>query len=498
MKLNLTSVLIFVALVVYSITAYYSVGFYHADEHFQIIEFAGLKSGWNHWGDMPWEYFAQIRPTIQPTLAYGLIRFFKFIGITDPYTITFLLRELTGLLIILALTYFFKQTKRFVHSSKKPSFNSLLETLYLGFLLLIWYVPYLGVRFSSETWSAIFLIFAMGSFFAEKQSAKTIILTGLFFGISFLFRYQILFALVGFGIWFLLFNRRNWKNPVLIIGTFLVVFAVGILIDSWFYGEVTISVWNYFNHNILLDKASEFGRYPWDYYLNKLFHLPTKLIGTLFFLSIAASLVFRNKLPFIWMILCFILFHSFVGHKEERFLFPIVFFFPFLFIQFFQLLLEYLPKRIALGLVGLTSLAILFTSIIGISVLAVSPGGLGRNGVTHFIHTQFNNRRVHLITVPLSNPYEPWMAPEKFYSEKNLITTYIGNSDNFNPKLIKKNRVNLFVLRDPKRIHYYLDRGNLTVKYRLIYQSISPYRDKLDNYTRSMDDHDFFYLYELK
>ncbi|WP_106831233.1 hypothetical protein [Parabacteroides pacaensis] len=42
-------------LVIYFLIAIHSSGYYHPDEHFQIIEFAGLKAGWNQAADLPWE-----------------------------------------------------------------------------------------------------------------------------------------------------------------------------------------------------------------------------------------------------------------------------------------------------------------------------------------------------------------------------------------------------------------------------------------------------------
>jgi len=45
-----------VALLIYVVTAYFSKGYYHADEHYQVIEFAGLKTGTHSGSDLAWEY----------------------------------------------------------------------------------------------------------------------------------------------------------------------------------------------------------------------------------------------------------------------------------------------------------------------------------------------------------------------------------------------------------------------------------------------------------
>ncbi len=499
MKLSLKTALIFISLIVFTITAYYSVGFFQADEHFQIIEFAGIKEGWNNINDGVWEYHTQIRSTLQPTIAYGLISLFKAFGITDPYILSFILREVSGLMLILALVFFHRNTQRFIQSRKHPQYNNLLKYLYLGFLLLIWYIPYLGVRFSSETWSAIFLLFAMGCFCSENKTRRTYLLTGLFFGISFLFRFQIAFALVGFGIHHLIFGTQKLKTSLLMIGGFLFAVLIGALIDCWFYSEWVFTPWNYFWTFFKDDSANPtFGHLPWDYYLNRMFHLPTKLIGTLIFLSLAAALIFRGKSVFIWMVLVFIIVHTLIGHKEERFLFPIVFFFPFFFIQLFGLLIDAIPKKISLTLISFCSLGILTTSMVGIPILATTSAGLGRNGITRFIHENYQGRPVNLIAMPYANPYAPWFLNERFYLDENVSFTPINMFEELDSTRIKKDTVNLFVTTQ-----FYLDRyprrENIEkLGFKRIHQSVPAYQLKMDRFVREIDDQYVTYLYELK
>jgi phosphatidylinositol glycan class B len=56
---------------IYLLTAIHSNGFHHPDEHYQIVELAGLKGGWNTGANLTWEYDAQIRPALQPMIALG-------------------------------------------------------------------------------------------------------------------------------------------------------------------------------------------------------------------------------------------------------------------------------------------------------------------------------------------------------------------------------------------------------------------------------------------
>ena len=57
-------------------------GFYHPDEHFQILEYARLKLFGAETTDyMPWEYHAMMRPGIQPFIAWALGRLLLAAGL---------------------------------------------------------------------------------------------------------------------------------------------------------------------------------------------------------------------------------------------------------------------------------------------------------------------------------------------------------------------------------------------------------------------------------
>ncbi len=66
--------IVIIAAVVYSITAYNSHGFYHADEQYQIIEFAGLKLGTHTPDELAWEFNIQIRPSLQPVIGFVVLK----------------------------------------------------------------------------------------------------------------------------------------------------------------------------------------------------------------------------------------------------------------------------------------------------------------------------------------------------------------------------------------------------------------------------------------
>ena len=183
------------------IAAWYTIGYHHPDEHFQIWEFAHYKMGRIPASCLPWEFPAQMRPGLQPFLAYSVILTFEALGLTDPFLQVFFTRLVCGLA---ALWVYWSWTKWLSKDFTNPHS---LRWMRLG-LLFFWLMPYLNVRFSSENTSAIcffggllLLLTTMDGSPGRKPIG--LITAGVLRGLSFFFRYQIAFAGVGLGAWLL-------------------------------------------------------------------------------------------------------------------------------------------------------------------------------------------------------------------------------------------------------------------------------------------------------
>ncbi|MFZ4477890.1 MAG: hypothetical protein ACOYPR_22025 [Saprospiraceae bacterium] len=78
------------------ISAWCTIGYHHPDEHFQIWEFANYKLGHIPASALPWEFPAQMRPGLQPFMAYYLVQISRTLGIDNPFIQVFLMRLLCG------------------------------------------------------------------------------------------------------------------------------------------------------------------------------------------------------------------------------------------------------------------------------------------------------------------------------------------------------------------------------------------------------------------
>ncbi len=316
------------------LSAVFSLGHHHFDEHFQILEFAGLKLGLTNIEQLPWEYEAQMRSTIQPLMVILLYKCFALFSLPNPFFLAFFLRLLSATLVFYAMRLVFDYYQHQVEHSKHKEWF-----LYLCFFL--WFAVYDGVRFSSENWSGTCFLIAFLHYFTTKEKTKLHFLTiGILLGLSFLFRYQIGFMIGGFLAWLFFIQKEQPLHLAYIVFGAIISTFFGFLADCWFYDNWAFTAWNYFAQNILQNKAAAFGTDPWWYYIKAVWLKAIPPFSILLILSTLLFLRFRFKSPITWSILPFFVIHCLIGHKELRFLFPIIGFMPIILIEGIKLIEE--------------------------------------------------------------------------------------------------------------------------------------------------------------
>src|SRR5262245_6228893 len=143
---------IFIAFVIItSITAWFSIGFYQVDEHFQILEFGGFKAGWFGSRDLPWEFRAQMRSSVEPYLVVLFIKLLELFNYRDPFLVTFFMRLTTAALCTACYALWRNRLKQ----------TSFYDPLLYDAALLLWFIPYICVRFSSEIWGGCLFFISM-------------------------------------------------------------------------------------------------------------------------------------------------------------------------------------------------------------------------------------------------------------------------------------------------------------------------------------------------
>ena len=264
------SIIIF-GILIHLITAIYSVGYYQVDEHFQILEFTAYKMGLTESKNLAWEYQAQIRPAIQPGIAYLLIKVTNSLGIESPFNQAIFLRMISA---IFSLSCMFLLMDAFI----KEFHSSLLKKWFVFLSMMIWFIPYVHVRFSSENWTGIAFWTGFALIFIQRTTEQfytkyylKYLLIGFLFGLGFLFRFQTGLLIAGIILWMIFIKKVRFSHLMMTISGIGIALLLGTLLDYWFYGEWTFTGWNYFQTNIIQDKVSGFGIQPWWFYLEEIF-----------------------------------------------------------------------------------------------------------------------------------------------------------------------------------------------------------------------------------
>jgi GPI mannosyltransferase 3 len=472
-------VLLFSALALL-ILAFFSVGYYHPDEHFQILEFAAWKLNQTPADQLPWEFHFQIRPAIQPAMVVFVHKLFYPLGITSPFILALILRLFSAMLSFLAVCMI---CRRYLQEIED-------ETLRKWFVLLsflLWFFLYNAVRFCSETLSGSIFIIGFTYLFSLSRNAKNVdyLLTGILLGFSFLFRFQAGFLIAGFILWFLFVKKEKGVHLLMIFSGLLLIFFLGICIDRWFYGKWTITAWNYFQQNIVADKISGFGIKPWWYYFQDLFIQMIPPFSLVIIASFVLVFVVLRKDLLTWTLVPFLIFHFFIGHKETRFLFPLIGFIPVVVIK----AIEIIQEKYRVNLVGnryfIATVKIFWTvNILFIFIVFFNPADSQVN-MFQKIYSEYPNG----ITLYYfdENPYHRALNIN-FYKRSNLV--------------LKQATVETFAVREEKQTVLVAIRSQdpgaaLFRNQRLVYSS---YPEWIRNFNVNhwMERTNFWYVYEVK
>ncbi len=320
---------LFAAIILHILVAWFSVGHYHDDEYAQILSFAAARMGVDMQSQLMWEFEAGVRSGFQPLVAYLLSEVSGSVGISSPFIIAFFYRLLSASISLVGTIVFIKVI------AKDISSKSVLKWI-VFFLLFSWILLFINVRFSSEGWSTSFFILGYGLFLkANPLNVQRYLAVGFFLGLAFLARYQVGFMLFGLGLWMVFIHRINHINLsyILIAGLFTLIIGGGF--DWWLYGEPTVSSWNYFKWHYdgltSLSGGISSTAEPWWFYIQYASLQLIPPITLLLPIVVVVFWLFFPLHPITWLTIPFVFFHMCFGHKEMRYLFPLLPFVPVMF-----------------------------------------------------------------------------------------------------------------------------------------------------------------------
>ncbi len=325
-----------IAAVFYVLAALFQSRYSHPDQHFQTLEFANLKLHPQADVFYPWEYHEKIRPWLQPYLYVEIIRGLNGFGIDNPFTHERAIRLLSGALGLAANILFCITLSWWLPLAAQKKWLAIMFSLF-------WALPVLHTRTSAENLSGTFMMLSLAALFLLRRpdpqnssitatgsgpftgrfefSTEGLVLSAICLGLMFQFRYQMGAICAALLLWMLLIARVPIRHAVLFCLVFACITVASIGLDSLGYNSFQIVPWNYFKSNLLDGMANGFGVQPWHFYLTKSLEEPGGVI------LILCALIFWVTYPLnllSWMTLLFFVEHSLIGHKEVRFLLPVV------------------------------------------------------------------------------------------------------------------------------------------------------------------------------
>lgn len=315
---SLSKILLF-GLIVRLIAAIFSEGYGMHDDHFLIIESsASWVDGFDYNAWLPWTKGNNGIPSGHSFTYVGLnylfFSFFDWIGLDNPKTLM-LINRLIHAFFSLSVVYFgFKITEKLANIS--------IARTVAWLLALLWMLPFMSVRNLVELVPISFLMWAIWIILNSPSKIK-FIYAGLLIGFAVSIRYQIATFAFGLGLVYLI--RLEWKNLLLYVIGFVLIFGLT-------QGVVDYFIWGYPFAEFL--GYSVYNMNEGTQYLKNQNYLMYVLVlsGVMLFPFGLLMLIgyfnsFKKYLLLFLPSFCFLLFHTIYPNRQERFILTILPFF---------------------------------------------------------------------------------------------------------------------------------------------------------------------------
>ena len=409
----------FLSFVIHVTIAIFSTGFFHFDEHYQILEFLGVKLHMTPANELPWEYQYKMRSWTQAGLYFLIAKCLGNFGIENPVMLAFYFRLFTSLtgwlsLCTLGFSVFF-----LFENDIKRKWAIILSTL-------TWYIPFIQTRASSEGLGTNVFILGLSMMIwglmkmqtQKKFPLSLALASGVFFGLSFTFRFQLGLTIMFSWFWAFFFKKMPVSKAFSILFGIVAMIFLEVLVDYWGFGTWTFTPWNYLYQNLILNKASDFATFPWYYYFTESIK---KGIFPLSLLLVFSQVLFWIKKPrhlISWATFPLFLVHTLIARKALRFLFPIAVFIPLTLVELPDLLniRPYLKKK----WIKISLYVMLYLNIILLIIVCLKPTRPIIGLYDYVYKNQDNIKKIYLQKG--WNPYHP-AHPIYFYRPHDLKLT---------------------------------------------------------------------------
>jgi 4-amino-4-deoxy-L-arabinose transferase-like glycosyltransferase len=303
--------LIVIAAILRLLAVIYAKGYMASDDHFVVIQ---VVSDWLN-GIPVWFQNATpiVRGVVYQYSIYALMWLLKVFGITDPSAVMFVNRAVHAIwsLTIIPLVYY---SLKYFTDERAAWYGGLLAGIY--FLM-----PFFSVRNMIEVVCQPFLLAGIILIEVELKRQKKphwMFLGGILLGAAFMIRIQT--AVIPMAVFFVLLAMRKWKQLLWFsLGGFSMLMIEG-LIDYISWGMFLSSVIHTLSFQSKMIHA--YVTNAWYTHFLTILGILIPPFSLLVFPWIVAT---AKKLPIsFWAVVAFLVIHSMIPQKQERYLLPIL------------------------------------------------------------------------------------------------------------------------------------------------------------------------------
>jgi len=178
------------------------------------------------------------------------------------------------------------------------------------------------------------------------------------------------FAIIGLVVWFLFYEKVSFKHILALSTGFLIGIGLNTAIDSLYYGDFNFTPFTNLKINTVGGRAATTGTSPiWYYIVDLAVVLWAPFLSFIFLYFVFKGFIKKFNNPYVLSVIFFLFFHFLIGHKEERFLFPIFGILPVILGYGLERFQSYQLKKDKPGLNWYTHVIVAFSIILNFTIL---------------------------------------------------------------------------------------------------------------------------------
>lgn len=291
--------------------AFLSWGYFVPDESWQSVEVAHRLIFGN--GYLTWEWNLGLRSYLHPLLFAWIFQILKWIQLDTPFLVMLCPKICQGILSSIGDVAIIEL---FNHDPRKKS-------IFIAIYLSNWFMLYASSRTLINTLETCLTNIALAKFVDKDVKYVGLIATC----------FMVRPTTAIFWIPLVLFDLTRVSFKTFVFSMLPQALGVPLIIagiDSYCYGRLTIVPWNFLQINLISSVSEQYGVHPWHWYLSNF--LPALLMGLGILpmikgianifggnnggLSESKMIIFSG----FWTLIVY----SLLGHKEHRFLMPLI------------------------------------------------------------------------------------------------------------------------------------------------------------------------------